>query len=429
VRTRVLTPAHADVRRCVRCLAVGGLPSVAAASTPEVDAEASLAHAAPRGVPLHAALAAAAKAPHLHSWVADGATVAAAKRLLAARRREDAQRQAATARAAAAAARTSLSNACEIMQSAAADEAAAAARQAVADAVAAGSVPVFRSHALTTLTVAVPREADADGGSPLLRSFNPWFFSLAQLERVMAASLDDAARRAAARRATARRAAVAAKLDAARAAAAPRGRAPPGGAATAADAAPRSRADADAEDPSDSLEDGGGGGGEDNNQLIQEYTRDLGQSISTLSSGDDDAAPRAPASSALPDLPLGDRPAAAALLALSAVGGALSVPLGDAADALALRSGVGRRLLATGSLRRVRRDALVRVETYEQVAGRSLYGRKLLSEQDDADADADASDAPPPCTVPAPLFVAELGAEQLAQLAQLLRQENDDACA
>jgi hypothetical protein len=168
------------------CATAGGLPVVSAASAPSDDAGATLARAAPLGVPLHAALAAAAATPHAHAWVADGAAAAAAKRLLDARRRQDAQRQAATARAAAVAARTSFSNACEIMQSACADTAAAEATLAAAQAVAAGSVPVFCSRATMTLSVALPSrgcDGEEGGSQQQLRSFRPWFFSLAQLER------------------------------------------------------------------------------------------------------------------------------------------------------------------------------------------------------------------------------------------------------
>jgi hypothetical protein len=189
---------------------------------------------------------------------------------------------------------------------------------------------------------------------------------------------------------------VAASLDAARAAAA-RSRAPPGGGGAAGDA---SQGADDDDDPSDAL-DNGGGGGEGNTQLLREYMRELGGAPSSS----DGASPPPPFSVA-----------AAALLVLSAAGGALAAPLADAADALALRSATGCRLLATGALRRRprRRDA-VRVDAYERVAGCTLYNRK----HDDHDADA--------CTAP-PLFVAALGEEQLTALAAQLRCKHDDAC-
>ena len=71
------------------------------------------------------------------------------------------------------------------------------------------------------------------------------------------------------------------------------------------------------------------------------------------------------------------------------------------------------------------------VETYERVCGRGLLNGLPAPAGDEQDADADAT-AYAYHSGPAPLFVADLGAEQLAQLARLLRpaaQEDDASCA
>ena len=236
---------------------------------------------------------------------------------------------------------------------------------------------------------------------------------------VVAWTVDVAARRAVVHRAASRRAAVASLIAAARAAAAARS-GPPGG------PSPRSSSGIDADEPADALEDGGI---EEDDELLREYLAELGG----LGGGpDDDAAARAPLSPpAFPPSPLGDSigsggDAGVLALALAALGAAAIAPLADALDAVTASTPWGRRLLVTGSMARPGRGDDVAVDTFERVASVSLHGRhvevphdattprdalRLSAPAAGGDADADTAEA-----VHSPLFVADLGLDQLAVL-------------
>jgi hypothetical protein len=245
-------------------------------------------------------------------------------------------------------------------------------------------------------------------------------------------AVDAAARRAVALRAAERRAYVAAAVHAARD-------------AVARSQGPGPRDDSyrpPSDDPSDSLEDGGI---EEDEDLVKQYMAELGG----LSAGaDEDAAARAPMPPMppLPAMPFGGGgDGGTLLLALGALAAASAAPLADVADAVAVRTRLGRRLLVTGSLRRPgRRAEDVTVSTFDRVAGWSLHGQPATlrapggagrtagtllphaggSHQgapdarvdDDADADDDAPPELSPPPPPRPLFVADLGLDQLAGL-------------
>jgi hypothetical protein len=130
---------------------------VSTADAPHADAAATLPHAAPQGVSLAHALAAAATSPRSYEWVTDARDVAAARRLLECKRRAAARRRRASS---------------AVGESDAAEDAADVATER---AVAAGSsCPVFSAGGML---VALPTR---DGA---VHMFRPWFFSASQLER------------------------------------------------------------------------------------------------------------------------------------------------------------------------------------------------------------------------------------------------------